>query len=320
MWRHTTIYGCQRFAGGCVTDFIGDLDVGNTVRSADRNVKCPHAVTGDFTPDFIQPQPQRVSECPIVSGLASRVTIVRKEPRGIGVALLLPLFVSYHPCGQSLMYPHKRIYGFLIFRPAHTHGFAIGGNPARLIRLGVRPHLQGFACPQAGEGFKCHLPAKCFTTDVGEQNGRDLMQCFCVVWHELPTMAHRLGRAITRPAKIHRILQNQIGPHPPKQGIAQCVQIHIHRAVTRAAFDVFFPPSVVTVKERKGNLGYEIAIEELQQDNAVAAFTFHCPSLTLLPIMVGVAVLLVAPDDFSNRHLAFGPFHCRLAEAGPPPM
>ena len=51
--RHAAIHRRQRFAGGGVADFVGNLDVGNPVAAPHGDVKCPHGVARDFLADGI---------------------------------------------------------------------------------------------------------------------------------------------------------------------------------------------------------------------------------------------------------------------------
>ena len=208
----------------------------------------------------------------------------------------------------------------LVFCTAHAERFSISGNPARFVGLGIRAQLKGFTRPQAGEGFKHHLPAERFRTNVREHQCCHFMQCFRVMRHEIPAVLDGFGRTIPGAAEVQRILLNQIAAHSPQQGIAQRVQLHVHRPVTPAILGVLLPPSMVTVKLHQGQLTDRQLVPKFEQQQTIGGFQFQGATLTRLLLAVGITVFLVATDDFPDCDT--GSFFLQFSntDSRPPPV
>jgi len=108
--RHATIHRRQRFAGGGVTDFAGNLDVGNSVAPPQGDIKGPHCVARDLLADGVAPPPQRLRQGKFVGVFSDRVAVVRKKPWRFWIPLFLPYFVGFQPGGQTIMDLHEWIY------------------------------------------------------------------------------------------------------------------------------------------------------------------------------------------------------------------
>ena len=230
---------------------------------------------------------------------------------------MLPFLVRFQPRRQPFMYANEWIYPFLIFGPAHAERFPIGGDPARLVRLGIRPHSQCFTRPQASERFKHHLPAQCFGADVSKQQRRDFVQRFGIVRHEFPAVPDIFGAAVTRTPEVDWILLNEIAPHSPKDCIAHRVEFHVHRPVAASFRGVLSPPCVVTVKLDQGNITHRKFVPELQQDGTIPGFHLQGAANARLFLAIWIAVFLVAADDFSQHH---GSLSLILLESATPRM
>ena len=288
-----------------MANFVGNLDVGNSVAAPHRDVKCPHGVARDFFTDGVAPTPQRLRQGKLVGVFSNRVAVVRKKPRRFWITLFLPFLVGFQPCGQSIMDQHERIYGLLIFRPAHTERLAILGDPTRFKRLGIRPKPQGFARPQTGERFKHHLPAERLGADVGKHQRGDFMQRFSVVRHELPAVPDIFGAAIARTTEVKRVLPDEVTPHGPEDGIAQGVHFHVHGPVAAPFRGVLPPPRVVAVAFNEANIRRQNFVPEFQQHRTIPRFHFQGAASARLFLPVGINVFLVVPDNVADGHGRF---------------
>lgn len=207
------------------------------------------------------------------------------------------------------MHSHERIHGFLIFRPAHTKGLAILGDPAWFKRLCIRPHPQSFTRPQAGERFKHHLPAQRFGAAVGKHQRRDFMQGFGIVRHEITAVLDVLGATIPWASKRQGVMLDKIAPHAPKQRVAQGVQLQVHGPVAPPIRGILLTPSVITVKFNQGNFTRAHFVPEFEQDRTIPRFHLQGAANAGLFLPVGETVLLVAADDFSQQHGSLRLFH-----------
>ena len=203
------------------------------------------------------------------------------------------------------MHPHEGIDRLLIFGAANAHGFPVRRNPARFIRFGIRPQLQGFAGAQTGERLENKLPAQGFRTDVREHQLADFMHRLGVMRHEIPAVLDALGATIARSPERQGVLLDEVATHSPKHRVAQGVQFHVHGPVALAATNIPFAPFVVAIQLLEGNAVHGERIPVFQQHGAVALFTLERPALARLFLAVGVAVLHITPDDFTHGHFGF---------------
>lgn len=191
--------------------------------------------------------------------------------------------------------------GLLVLDSADTQGFAVGSDPPRLIRLGIRAHLQCLAGAHSRKGFEHHLPAQGLGPDRAKQEFRNKVESRGVMRHEFPAMPHALGSAIPRPPETQRIQLNEVSPQRPQNGVAQRGQLQVHRPVPRSPFDLRFAPFVKAVAFLERELAHRHIAPVFEQHHTITLLAFQRPTLPGLFLAVGIAVLLVSVDDIADK-------------------